>query len=81
MTPAMIAKVPSPTRRLKDSPVSITASEAANRGDVDITTVALEAPMSLIAVKFINLPPGKLIAPASRNHKNTPAGRANISGV
>jgi len=81
MTPPMIAAVPSPMSRFNDSSVRNTASVAANRGEVDITIVAFDAPMSLIAVKFINLPPGKLMAPARRNHKNVPAVNANISGV
>ena len=49
----------------------------------DSQSVSLETYLDNIEEeeKFINLPPGKLSAPAMRNHRKTPAGKARISGV
>ena len=73
--------MPAAIIKLSDSPVNMIAKAVANNGVVDMTTVALEAPIRRIEVKFINLPPGKLSAPAIRNHRKTPAGKARISGL
>ena len=77
----MMDNVPVAISKLIDSLLKIIAIAPAKRGDVEIITADLEAPIRRIEVKFINLPPGKFITPASRNHRKTPIGKVNISGV
>ena len=79
--PAMIKNVPIATSTLIDSLLNIIAIAPAKSGDVEIITADFEAPIKRIEVKFINLPPGKFIVPAKRNHRKTPIGKVNISGV
>ena len=79
--PAMIKNVPVAIRTLIDSLPKVIAIAPAKRGDVEIITADLEAPIRRMELKFINLPPGKFIAPAKRNHSKTPIGKLNISGV
>ena len=50
--PPTTHKVPITRKRFKLSPPHNTAIDAANNGEVDTTAVALEAPISRIALKF-----------------------------
>ena len=77
--PPTTHKVPITRKRFKLSPPHNTAIDAANNGEVDTTAVALEAPISPIALKFKSLPPGKVINPATINQPNASKGRVLIS--
>ena len=79
--PPTTQKVPTISNKFKLSPPHNTAINAANKGEVETTDEALDAPIKLIALKFKSLPPGKVINPATINHIKASKGSAWISEV
>ena len=77
--PPTTPRVPMIRKGFKLSPPHNTAIDAANKGEVEMTDVALEAPINLMDLKFKSLPPGKVMNPATRNQKKASRGSDLIS--